>query len=179
MNIKIFIKNLRRQSGLTLLEVLIGVAISGLLGTGIVTALIQLENVNSIDSARMTSVKQVENAMHYLDRDVQMAQKVEANGQDYWLKLSWTIWDTNQNIQVKYIYNTNLKTLSRAYSTDGGAATVSIVGNYITAAQATAPNGGATPPEKAWTFQLTSAAVSKLKQATETRQIKIVPRPGS
>lgn len=174
-----FTRLLWRQSGITLLELLIGLAISGLLGAGIVTALIQLENVNSIDNARMISVKQVENVMHYLDRDVQMAQKVEINGQGYWIKLSWTIWDTNEIIQVKYIYDSNQKTLSRSYSEDGGAATVAIVGNHITALQATAPNGAITPPEKAWTFQLTSLAVSKLKQAAETRQIKIVPRTGA
>ena len=167
-----------RRSGITLLEVLIAVAISGLLGGGIVTALSQLENVNSIDNARMISVKQVENAIHYLNRDVQMARQVQINGTGYWVRLNWTTWDSNQNNQVDYIYNATQETLSRSYTVDGGAATVSVVGNYITAVLATMPNGAATPPEETWTFQVTATAVSKLKQAAETRQIKIVPRPG-
>jgi prepilin-type N-terminal cleavage/methylation domain-containing protein len=178
---KIFSSNhcFSRQSGFTLIEVLVGMVICAILGGGVITAMYQIGSVNGINNARMTAVKQVENAVHYLNRDMQMAQKVESDGQDYWLRLSWTTWDNYQNVQVKYIYNTNQKTLSRYYSVDGGVAAINIVGKYVTSVLATKPNAGATPPEKAWTLQLTADAPFKLKQAAETRQIKIIPRPGS
>jgi hypothetical protein len=69
--------------------------------------------------------------------------------------------------------------LNRSYSLDGGPAVNSVVGKFISAVSATAPNSGTTPPEKAWTLQMTASTTSRLKQASETRQFKIIPRPGS
>jgi type II secretory pathway component PulJ len=168
-----FFQRWPRQAGFTVLELIIGIGISGIMGAGVITAIYQIGSVNSIDNARVTAVKQVESALHYINRDVQMAQKVEANGQGYWLRLSWTTWDDNQNIRIEYKVDNGQ--LLRSYSVDNGTAEVSGVAQYITAVSATAPGSS----QKAWVFQLTAQASSRFKQASETRQISIVPRPGS
>jgi type II secretory pathway component PulJ len=174
-------KQIERQCGFVMIEIIIGVVISALLGGGVITAIYQIGNINSIDNARMIAVKQVESSIHYINRDVQMAQKVEANGQTYWLRLTWSIWSndqTNGDIN-QVIYTLTNGVLTRSYTLNGGPATNTVVGRFITTVTATAPNTQTQPPEKAWTIQLTANASHELKQAAETRQVKIIPRPGS
>jgi prepilin-type N-terminal cleavage/methylation domain-containing protein len=165
------------QSGFSLVEVIVALLITGFLGGGVVTALYQIGNVNSIDNAKISAVNQVENAFHYFNRDMQMAQKVEINGNGYWFRFSWTTWDSVEKISVVYLVQNG--TLTRSYSVDNDTAVNSVIANYITNYSATPPNTQLTPPEKAWTVEMTASTNSKLKQATVVRKTKIIPRPGS
>ncbi|HSW57941.1 MAG TPA: type II secretion system protein [Dehalococcoidales bacterium] len=173
----IFQKFIGSREGFTLVELLIAIVISGILGAGTLTALYQISNVNHINNAKTTAVKQVENSLHYLIRDMHMAQKVEANGQGFWLKLDWINWEDNAGIQV--IYYVQGGQLTRSYSVNGSQPVIAVVGRHITTASAQAPDPLAYPATKAWNITLSASASSRFKQATETRQLNIVPRPGS
>jgi prepilin-type N-terminal cleavage/methylation domain-containing protein len=167
----------KARGGFTLIELLVVIAISGLLGSGVITAMYQLSTVNKIDNARMLAVKQVENALYFINRDMQMAQKVEANGADYRLRVSRSDWDTN--ILTVITYSLDEGTLVRSISVNGGEPVTSIAANYITTLSAEAPDSQSQPPEKAWTILITATASSGNKQLSETRQVQIIPRPGS
>jgi prepilin-type N-terminal cleavage/methylation domain-containing protein len=63
----------KSQKGFTLVEMLVAIAISGIISLIIVGVTTQTFTVSSADSNRMQAVKQVENALHWINRDVQMA----------------------------------------------------------------------------------------------------------
>lgn len=174
---KYTLKKLKRQAGFTLIDLMLGLVISGILGGGIATLVYQIGSVNNTSNARLSSVSQVENAIHYINRDMQMAQKVEADGIGYWLRLTWNTWEDNKTVQV--VYSLSASELSRQYSLTGGTTQNACIANHITGISAAAPDLNTSPPEKAWTIVLTAITSSGSKQATETRQMQIIPRPGS
>jgi type II secretory pathway pseudopilin PulG len=176
----------KHQSGFTVIEAIVALAITGFLGVGIFTALYQVRTVNNIDNARVTAVKQVENAVHHINRDVQMAQKIDIDGTDqdggdYWLKLTWTSWE--DNVRCKVLYRLEVENLERQYweKPEGSFTLVNseTVARHISLTEATAPNPTAIPPVKSCTIKITSTAPSGPEQADETREIVIIPRPGS
>jgi prepilin-type N-terminal cleavage/methylation domain-containing protein len=172
-----------KERGFTLIELLLGLALTGILAIGIVVAIAQISKVDYICNSRVIAVKQVENAIHYINRDIQQAQKIEINGTDYWIRLTWVSWDDNTQIQVIYNVDSNQNLIRRELVTLGGSTTTSTtnVAKYIDSGSkvVTAPDTTQTPPEKSWTVQLTSSYTSGSKTATETREIKVIPRPGS
>lgn len=172
-----------KERGFTLIEILLALAITGILAIGIVVAIAQINKVDYICNSRVIAVKQVENAVHYINRDIQQAQKIEVNGSGYWIRLTWVSWEDNSQIQVIYNVDGNQNLIREELVTLGGSTTTSStnVAKYIESGSkiVTAPDTGQTPPEKSWTVQLTSSYTSGSKTATETREIKVIPRPGS
>jgi prepilin-type N-terminal cleavage/methylation domain-containing protein len=166
-----------KQQGFTLIEVMIALAIGGMLATGVGMAIYQVFNVNSITNARIQAVKQVENANFYINRDVQMAQTITPQGgQGFPLVLSWTDWDTCNSNQVTYsLQNGNLV---RQYRLNLGAPTSLTVARFINSSPADTSCSYDTANHQL-TIKLTSNTVSSSKQASETRVSTIIPRPGA
>lgn len=171
---------LKSQVGFTLIELAASIAISGILGTGVVMSLAQIANVNGVGNARITAVKQVENAIYYLNRDVQMAQTVIPQGASgFPLTLTWMTWGTPTatppvpptTIQVVYSVDNN-GALRRNDGTTNRA-----VAQLITADNVTINTDVSLNPPKTWyTIQITTTAHSGTKQDSETRKIDIIPR---
>jgi len=95
----------RNQRGFTLIEVILAVAITGIISGGITMTIFQAFDQNTRGSARMTAVKQLENAIHWISRDARMAQTVEPADPDpdgFPLTLTWIEWDSNDEYQVVY-----------------------------------------------------------------------------
>ena len=67
----------RRQRGFTLIELLVALAITGAISGGITMSIFQTLDYSARSNARMVAIKQVENAIHHISRDVQMAQIIE------------------------------------------------------------------------------------------------------
>jgi prepilin-type N-terminal cleavage/methylation domain-containing protein len=88
------------QRGFTLIEVLVVVAITGLLAGGISALVFQVLAGNAQTSAQMTAVKDVEKAIHSITLDVQTAQNVSVNATStngFPLNLTWVEWDNTAN----------------------------------------------------------------------------------
>src|SRR5512143_1965030 len=61
-----------RRTGFTLIEVMTAVAITGIIGVALTTSIFQVMTVQSATKNRTDAVKQVENALHYVNQDAQM-----------------------------------------------------------------------------------------------------------
>lgn len=161
----------RDQEGFTLIEVLVAVAITGLIVTGISAAIFHVMSINAVTANKITAVKQVENALHYIIRDGQMAQTIQpgGGGTGFPLSLSWVEWDSTRH-DVSYTLDAGK--LYRNHSTNGGALTSSPLADHIN------PEPELTSCQYAGgvlTFKLT-ASVSGFRPASETRTIEVKPR---
>jgi prepilin-type N-terminal cleavage/methylation domain-containing protein len=176
------LKSLKKnQTGFTLIELVVAMAITGILGVGVFTALFQIRNVNDTDNARMSAVKQVENAVYYINRDAQSAQTITPGGDSgFPLTLTWKTWGTptasppvppsTQNI----IYSLDSNgILSRS---DGSSSKQ--IARYIST-DSDDTNCSYNLTNHRITIQISAIYTIRSKQAREMRQIEIVPRPGS
>ena len=64
----------KNQGGFTLIELLVAIAISSLITSGLTLTIFQVFGGNARNSSEMTVVRQVQNAGHWVSRDVLMAQ---------------------------------------------------------------------------------------------------------
>ena len=92
-----------KQDGFTLIETLIALTITGIVAASIASTMYQFQSASNIHYVQVTAVTQVENGVHYLNRDVQSAQTVTPQGTfGFPLSLSWVDWDTNVTNTVIY-----------------------------------------------------------------------------
>ena len=131
MKIGRFCISTRGRSGFTLVEILIGLAISGLLVGGIATAIWQVVNVNAGSVSRMTAIKQVEVAIDNLRPDILVAQEITPNllqASGFPLQLGWVDWDSGAQNLVTYSVNAS-KALVREASVKGNSSSRVIARN--------------------------------------------------
>ena len=162
------------QGGFTLIELLIVFAIAGIIASTVTAAIYQTISGSARNTSHMTAVKQVENAIHWLRRDVQMAQTVQpSEGSGFPLSLTWTEWDNKVN---QVIYSLIDSQLQRSHSIDGEAVAGMMVAKYVESDPTmTSCNfiGGVL------TFKLTATLYSGSLTISETRVGEIISRPNS
>ncbi len=164
----IFRSLFRRQNGFTLIEVIIGVALLGILGTGVTSMVSQTVSENVNNRNRMQATQELETAGYWLNRDVQMSAVVTVSGASGLpLVLSWTEW-SGDTYQVTYsIVNGKFQ---RSQVVNGGAAAVmTLVPTINTGTSLTncSYSGG----------MLTIKLTSTIGTTTETRTYRIKNRP--
>ena len=155
------------QSGFTLLELVVALGVGSLILTASVMTLEQLWSNHSRNLAHMRAVKQVENALHILQRDVNMAQTVETTGlgANEVLRLTWMKWDSTRS-QVVYRWDPVDLRLTRTLSPDNVTTTV---------AYPVEPQPVFTTVDRTLVVDVTS----RVQNTSETRVVEIVQRAGS
>ena len=161
----------KSQKGFTLNELLIALAITGVIGGTITMSIIQLVSVNAQNTSRITALKQVENATYWISRDAQMAQTVQTvGGSGFPLTLTWVDFDNTSN---NVTYSLQSGELRRAYSVNGGQPTVTVVAKQIS------NNSTATNFQfdgDVLTFKIT-ASPGGFRPVSESRVTQVVPKP--
>jgi Tfp pilus assembly protein PilV len=92
-----------KQGGLSLVETMIALGLTGIVSVSVASTMFQFRNASNSQYAQIMAVTQVENGVHYMNRDVQSAQTVTPQGTyGFPLSLSWVDWDTNITNTVIY-----------------------------------------------------------------------------
>jgi prepilin-type N-terminal cleavage/methylation domain-containing protein len=156
----------KSASGFTLIELVMALAVSGILMSAVSATLYQVFTNNQKNTAHMLAVKQVENAVHFMVRDAEMAQRIKTTSLDPGevLELSWTDWDAVETV-VTYSWNSTSHTLSRNHSLEGTTTTV---------AYAVDPIPQFTIEDQKLLINITC----KVSSQSENRSLEITPRPG-
>ncbi len=169
----------REQRGYTLIELIVAVAITGLIISGIAVAIYQLFSVNASASNRMTAVRQVQSAGYYISRDAEMAQIIntvddlETTDIIELVSLRWTDWN-GVNYRSDYTITIADGELKRSYYVGDVPTSENIIARYIV------PGLGVTNLELDGNKLIltVTASVEGFRSASETRVYEITPRPG-
>ena len=166
----------RRQRGFTLIELLVALAITGAISGGITMSIFQTLDYNARSNARMVAVKQVENAIHHISRDVQMAQIIEPaadpDPDGFPLILTWIEWSNTENVVTYRIVGSELK---RFHSQDGGVPIELVVARHV---DVDPSDTSCEFDDSSWifTFEVTATVTGYPEDISETREVKITPR---
>ncbi len=166
----------KKQRGFTLLELIIALAITGAITGGLATSIFQTLDYSARDNMRMVAVKQVENAIHYINRDVQMAQIIEPteDADGFPLVLTWVEWDVD-NTEHVVTYSIVGNELQRSHSEDGGTPTELTLAQHI---DTDSDDTYCDFDEDLWifTFRITVTVSGYPEDISEMREVRITPR---
>jgi len=115
---------------MTLIEILVSLAITSLIGLGASVSSFQVINVTSRNNDYTTASRNAMNAVYWISRDAQMAQiisGVPGFPQTADLSLSWMDWNNSSHNATYSLENGSLK---RSYNVDGQI-TETLIAEYI------------------------------------------------
>jgi len=174
------------QRGFTLIELILVIALTGIITTAITMTIFQVFNMNTRTSNRMTAVRQVQHAGKLVSQDIMEAQIVNAGGiLGFPLTLSWTEIVGEAPNTYKVIYkltdmSDGLTILWREYYinpdiVDPDPISTIKVAEYIDPDQTRCYPLGVLPSGGVLTFRVTANVGGQ----SETREYEVKPRPGS
>jgi prepilin-type N-terminal cleavage/methylation domain-containing protein len=170
--------NNRRQPAFTLVELVVAVAISGIMIAGITTAIVQSITVSAANKTRMEAIKQVENAIHWIERDVQMAssKSISPNNStvtSFPLSLRWPDFSDDSTHAVSYtIVNGILQRNEVITDMDGH-----VISNSSTRIASNVITGNCNYIFDGSILELNiKVDVNGYKPATELRTLYVIPR---
>ena len=167
----------KSQVGFTIVELMLALAISGVLSTGVTMTLFQMVTGSARTSNHMTAVRQVQNAGYWVSRDAQLMQGepiivTDGGGQLVSVTLSWIDWNDTLNTVIYTFEGTDEGT--ELWRDDG--AQPALIARFIDPAPTKTMcdfSGGVL------TFTVTVTVGSGSQEQSESRVYRIVPRPGS
>lgn len=163
------------QKGMTLVELLIAIAVAGLVVAVVAAIMFQLFGVSDRTSDHVVSYNQVQNAGYWISHDAVQAQEVDDTSG--LVTLDWVDWDGNAH-QVIYTLqdaSDGLKQLRRSYYTKDSGQTDFEHQNTIVVAQYI--DSSTTCDWDEDERVLTLVVTAQVGDQTATRTYKVEPRP--
>jgi prepilin-type N-terminal cleavage/methylation domain-containing protein len=165
----------KNQKGLTLVELLIVIAIAGMITAALIGVLFQVLIVSSRTSNRMTAVRQVQQAGFWISPDVQMAQNVTlGTSSGFPLTLTWKEeggTGVSHNVTYELInMSGGLKRLEREHyiGNETSPDSITIVAEYISGTSCSYT-------DPVLTFNVTAT----VGEESQTRTYEVKRRPGT
>ena len=155
---------------------LVAVALLGIIVSSVGAIIVQTMTVSASNNHRMEAIKQVENALHWIDRDAQQALPgLIAHGSNVFtgsgLLLQWKQYESTGTLEhrVRYYFDGNFMFM-RSEQINGGTAAISRIAEYLDSNLTRYTFDGET-------LQVDFAAiVPGFKPATESRTLYVIPR---
>ena len=164
------------QMGFTLIEMLVVLALIGLITGGITAAIMQVLTINTHASNHMIAVRQVQQAGKEVSKDTLQAQPNKINDNPSggkFLALNWTDWEGLEN---EVVYTIEDGELRRSHTVNGTVQTTArpVVAEYIDSDQTSCSWNNVT---RVLTFTVSATVGNGPYEAIETRVYQIEPRP--
>jgi len=178
------VTNLKKgERGIGFVELIIVVALAGMVGAAITAAAFQTLTFTTRLSNQMTAIRQVQQAGFWVSPDVMMANPAKSNfnpGGGKFLVLAWT--DANGNDHEVTYTITSERRLQRTHKVtphEGEATTeVSVVAQYVDTSFD--PSTGKPKTYCAWDGKVfTLVVTATVGNQTETRTYQVQPRVGT
>jgi len=168
-----FKRLIKGENGFTLIEMVVVLAITGIIGLGAAVATYHVMTHSSRNADATSASQHTLNAIHWISRDAQMAQVVSPEGTSgFPLTLRWVEWD---NIGHEVVYTIEDGALIRAYSTDGGGDSQVVVAQHINP-DTEMTNCGFS--DGVLTLKITATVGEGVRAVSVGKVREIVPRPG-
>jgi prepilin-type N-terminal cleavage/methylation domain-containing protein len=174
---------MKNQRGFTIMELLMVIALTGIITAAITTTVFQVYNINTRTANHMVAVSQVQQAGKLVSQDVLQSQTVDPDNDPGTpelevFTLSWTDWATAYVHKVVYtlvdMSSGEWKILWREHYVKEDSSfeldSTTSVAEYIDPDQTSLA-----PEDGAWVFTVTA----RVGDESEQRIYKIQPRPGS
>jgi prepilin-type N-terminal cleavage/methylation domain-containing protein len=99
---------LKSEGGFTLLELIIAVALTGIVTTGVTTAIYQTFNLSTRSSNHMIAVREVQEAGYWFSLYAYMASDIEVSGDSgFPMTMRWIDFATNKKQEVVFSLNSS------------------------------------------------------------------------
>ena len=169
------------QRGITLIELIIAIAIAGLITGGITFAIMQILTINTRASNHMVAVRQVQQAGKEVSKDALQSQPNAINASPSggnFLILGWTDWEGQENVVVYALNSTpsspDLRRLERTHTVSFNG-TIQSTAHSVVAEYIDPDQTSFVPAGDAFIFTVTATVGDQ----SETRIYEIQPRPDS
>lgn len=185
---KLLIRKLNKnQAGLTLIELMIALAITGIVTAAVTVLTFQIFDGEARANNHMDAINRVQNAGRQVSRDASMAQSVvwvgESDPDGFPITLAWNKWGTGpaDSESHEVIYSIEGNQLKREHYINDTLEDT-LIFQYIIGTDPDEPGVPVTycerdPSTNQLTFTLTAMAGSGSQQVSETRQYTAIPRP--
>jgi prepilin-type N-terminal cleavage/methylation domain-containing protein len=165
------------QKGFTVIELMVALIITGLIGIGSTMATVQVVNQSARDNDYTTASRNVQNAIQWISRDAQMSQIVELTGDSgFPFTLLWREWDDTSHSVTYSISDGDLR---RSYSVDGGEPSETLIAQYINSTSDNTSFNVEITTENVTlaTVKVTATVGTGLNAVSLTKEREVIPRP--
>ena len=166
---KIHDYKLRSQHGFTLVEILVGMALTSILIVGIVVTIFQVNMGRAQNESGMYALRQVQTAGYYMSRDTLQADCIGLYPADNGFPVTLTWYDPGASVNhsIRYEYDSNTRYLTRIDLINNGS--VKIADNID-------PGTSFTNNGTGYFIFSVSATTSGYQSISATRTYEIEPR---
>lgn len=160
------------QRGLTIIELLVVVILTGLITAAITTTFFQVFDMNTRTANHMSALSQVQHAGKWVSEDILEAQEIDPSpaGGEFFI-LGWNGTETHE---ITYTLDLEDGELWRSESIDGGDPATTRVAEYIDS-DPTKTSCDWDDVEKVFIFTVTAT----VGEESETRIYRVQPRSGT
>jgi prepilin-type N-terminal cleavage/methylation domain-containing protein len=168
------------QRGLTIIELLVVIVLTGLITAAITTTFFQVFNMNARTANHMAALSQVQQAGKLVSKDILEAQEIDPNPTTgEFLILGW---NTTAGVIHEVKYTLEDGELWQSESIDGGVPTMTRVAEYIDPEQTSVDPLGPCKFPNCGVYKFTVTATvggGTWGEESETRIYRVQPRPGT